>query len=156
MAHDATARILVGPEGATVVATLHGKPPWSRVDGAKSGALVGARPGGVDDYLELRRRTGGPAPRSGVVASSTGRGPYPSSGSLSGAQRRGAQKEVASIERRIDKRTAQVQELHRRMATHDHTDHVGLRRLDEQLRAVEAETAALEERWLELAERLGG
>ncbi len=113
-------------------------------------------PGGVDEYLELRRRAGATAPRPHPAASSTGRGPDRSHEGLSGAERRGVQKEVASIERRIDKRTAQVQALHQRMADHDHTDHVGLRRLDEQLRAIEAETVELEERWLELSERLGG
>ncbi|HET8929771.1 MAG TPA: ABC transporter C-terminal domain-containing protein, partial [Acidimicrobiales bacterium] len=112
-------------------------------------------PGGVDEYLALRRTAGAspslPAPLAPADETAAER----ARPGLSGGDRRSLQKEVTSIERRIDKRTAAVHTLHQRMASHDHTDHAGMRRLDEQLRAVEAETAELEERWLELSEQLG-
>jgi hypothetical protein len=41
------------------------------------------------------------------------------------------------------------------MAAHDHSDYEGLARLNDQLRTAEAETAELEERWLELSELAG-
>jgi ATPase subunit of ABC transporter with duplicated ATPase domains len=112
-------------------------------------------PGGVDEYLALRRTADPGRSLLAPFMPPDGTGAKRSRSGLSGADRRSIQKEVTSIERRIDKRTAQVHALHRRMAEHDHTDHVGMRRLDEHLRAVEAEKAELEERWLELSERLG-
>ncbi|MFT4134889.1 ABC-F family ATP-binding cassette domain-containing protein [Microbacterium sp.] len=107
-------------------------------------------PGGVDEYLRLRREQ--PASRaSGPITPTTGDEGAGAAG-LSGAERRTAQKEVASIERRLDKLHAEVKTLHRRMADHDQGDYGGLQRLADDLRAVEDETTELEERWLELSD----
>ncbi|MFC5992998.1 ABC-F family ATP-binding cassette domain-containing protein [Pseudonocardia hispaniensis] len=109
-------------------------------------------PGGVDEYLRLRQgqvSSRAPAPATPRV---TQAGASPSG--LSGSERRTAQKEVASIERRLDRLNAEVKSLHQRMADHDQSDYAGLQQLTDQLRAVEGETAELEERWIELSENL--
>lgn len=110
-------------------------------------------PGGIDEYLSLRARQ--PSSRPAAAATTGATRAAPGSAGLSGAQRRAMQKEIASIERRLDKLSAEARELHRRMAEHDQSDYEGLRRLTGQLRAVEDETAELEERWVELSELIG-
>lgn len=117
-------------------------------------AILGGRwrhlPGGVDEYLRLRREQ--PASRtSSPITPTTGDAGAGASG-LSGAERRTAQKEVASIERRLDKLRAEVRTLHQHMADHDQGDYEGLQKLADSLRAVEDETIELEERWLELSD----
>jgi len=143
----------------TLVVVSHDRYLLERVTDQQYAILDGRLrhlPGGVDEYLELRRRTAPAGSLPGPAAAATERDRGRSYTGLSGAERRQIQKEVSSIERRMAKRTTQVHDLHQRMATHDHTDHVGMRRLDEQLRAIESETVELEERWLELSERLEG
>lgn len=73
---------------------------------------------------------------------------------LEGAALRAAQKEVASLERRLAKRGEDIAALHEQIAGHDHSDFTGLARLTGQLGGLEAEVAELEERWLELSEGL--
>ncbi|MFV0532381.1 MAG: ABC-F family ATP-binding cassette domain-containing protein [Cumulibacter sp.] len=110
-------------------------------------------PGGVDEYLRLRREGAAPSERREVnsrPAAASGGAPE-----LSGARRRAAQKEVAAIERRLDKLGAEVQTLHQQMAEHEQDDHEGMRRLAEQLHTLEGEIAELEERWLELSDSIG-
>lgn len=111
-------------------------------------------PGGVDDYLARRSATdrapsAASPPRAGDGSTAAG------VASVSGVERRRISKEIASIERRLDRSTGEIHEIHRRMADHDHADHAGFRRLTERLRETEAEAAALEERWIELSESLG-
>lgn len=110
-------------------------------------------PGGVDQYLRLRREQATPPPSRETVTPATDGGPDASG--LSGSQRRAVQKEVASIERRLDRLGSEVTTLHERMARHQQGDYEGLQRLADQLRAVEGETAELEERWLELSDLIG-
>ena len=100
-------------------------------------------PGGVDEYLRLREATSAPV---AVVA--------PTTSGLSGADERAARKELAATERRIERLTQQVKDLHATMAAHDHADYEGLGRLNDELLAAEAEIGELEERWLELSELL--
>ena len=73
---------------------------------------------------------------------------------LSGAGRRAAEKEVNSIDRRLAKLADKVAQVHARMAEHDQSDYVGLRKHADDLRDLEAEVAELEDRWLELSEKL--
>ncbi|WP_420114296.1 ABC-F family ATP-binding cassette domain-containing protein [Pseudactinotalea sp.] len=104
-------------------------------------------PGGVDEYLRLRRPSSRPTAQPTSEASSP-----PSAAEQAapnGAEARAARKELAAVERRMDKLAARAGELHEQMAAHDVSDYEGLGELTEQLRAVEAETAELEERWLE-------
>ncbi|MBD8062528.1 ABC-F family ATP-binding cassette domain-containing protein [Oceanitalea stevensii] len=104
-------------------------------------------PGGVDEYLELRRRE-----QDGAVSATTGTAPRDQPRS---AELRATRKEMAAAERRMEKLAAQVERLHARMAAHDPNDYGGLSALGEELRALEAQVAEQEERWLELSEQVG-
>ncbi|UAK38109.1 ABC-F family ATP-binding cassette domain-containing protein [Gordonia bronchialis] len=140
----------------TLIVVSHDRYFLERVTDQQYGVMDGRLrhlPGGVDEFLALRRRqqagsTGAPATAASTTESTE-------STALSGAERRGVEKEASSIERRLDKLHAEVTTLHARMADHDQSDHAGLQKLTESLRAVEDETAELEERWLELSELIG-
>ncbi|MFC7376810.1 ABC-F family ATP-binding cassette domain-containing protein [Brachybacterium sp. GCM10030268] len=130
-------------------------------------------PGGVDQYIQLRtaaeqagaasaggsgRNTGAGTPAGPALSSTEGKGTgvsAPRSAAVSGAEAHAAQKELASVERRMEKLTGQTQRLHERLAAHDQSDYVGLQSIAEELRTVEAELETLEERWLELSELVG-
>ncbi|HLT84325.1 MAG TPA: ATP-binding cassette domain-containing protein, partial [Phototrophicaceae bacterium] len=108
-------------------------------------------PGGVDEYLELRRQEqDAPSRAAGGAAPATVPTGQPSSAEL-----RATRKEMAAAERRMEKLAAQVERLHARMAAHDPNDYGGLSALGEELRALEAQVAEQEERWLELSEQVG-
>ena len=77
-----------------------------------------------------------------------------SASNVSGAQAHTAQKELGAIERRMKKLDKQTTTLHAALAAHDQSDYVGLQKITDDLRAVEAEIEELEERWLELSELL--
>jgi len=125
-------------------------------------------PGGLDEYLKLRAASdsaGRAAPKARFETSTaTDRGldtasaapARPAAAALSGADRRQAEKDLAAAERRMAKVAAEIAAHHDRIAAHDQSDYVGLGRLSEELRALEDETAQLEERWLELSEALEG
>ncbi|MGO1735462.1 MAG: ABC-F family ATP-binding cassette domain-containing protein [Leucobacter sp.] len=111
-------------------------------------------PGGVDEYLRLRSAQGAAhsADRPDVaVAQVEGQ----DDSAISGAERRAVQKELSSIERRLEKLTKNVDQLHGYLAEHDQSDYEGLQEHTDKLRDVEAEVEELEERWLELSETLG-
>ena len=127
-------------------------------------------PGGVEQYLELRRKAsaGGPsstpALRSVAPALTTDAQGVPTGGPTvpppsrsasvaSPAEVRAARKEVARIERRLAKVTELQAGLHERMAAVA-TDHQAVLALDAELRQLAAEQEALEEAWLEAAETL--
>ncbi|AYG02673.1 ABC-F family ATP-binding cassette domain-containing protein [Gryllotalpicola protaetiae] len=116
-------------------------------------------PGGVDEYLRLRRAqqtadaSGTAAPASVGRLAQGANGDHGSSG-LSGADRRNAEKEVASIDRRIARLQADIATAHDKLAAHDQSDYVGLGALTDGLRTLESELADLETRWLELSEQL--
>ena len=93
-------------------------------------------PGGVDDYLALRRRATSDA--QPVTAKRSG-------------DSRAARKELERIERRLDRIQREEQSLHERMAEVA-TDHEQVLVLDEQVRALAAERDELEEQWLSLSE----
>ncbi|WP_027479461.1 ABC-F family ATP-binding cassette domain-containing protein [Gryllotalpicola ginsengisoli] len=73
---------------------------------------------------------------------------------LSGAERRNAEKELGSIDRRLERLQADIARVHEELAAHDQSDYVGLGELTERLRALEDQVADLETRWLELSELL--
>ena len=108
-------------------------------------------PGGVDEYLALRAKE--PAASRDVSAGSreSSAGGDGASGGGSGAERHAARKELASVERKMEKRSADAAALHAKMATHDVSDYAGLEALAAQVREIEAEITQLEERWMELA-----
>ena len=129
-------------------------------------------PGGVDQYLKLSagRAATGSEIRGTEAGTGFGGSPPPagegmpdvresqtkSQPVLSGAERRAAEKEVAAIDRKLAKLQAQVSETHEQLAVHDQSDYVGLGVLSDQLRALDAEVAELETRWLALSEQLEG
>ncbi|GAB2598344.1 ABC-F family ATP-binding cassette domain-containing protein [Streptomyces capparidis] len=94
-------------------------------------------PRGIDEYLERRRAAreaaAPPAPRK------------------SGGDTRAAQKELARIERQLEKLSAREDELHAAMAEHA-TDFAKVAELDAELRELKDKRDELETAWLELAE----
>jgi len=111
-------------------------------------------PGGIEEYLRLRasqpQATGAAAP-GGQKADAAA----PTASSLSGADRRTAEKEVTSLERRIAKLSDQITKARTALADHDQGDYVGLGEKMQQITAMETEVAEAEERWFELSEQLG-
>ncbi|MEE6138569.1 ABC-F family ATP-binding cassette domain-containing protein [Mycobacterium sp. 050128] len=100
-------------------------------------------PGGVDEYLRLTADSapGAQPPRA-----------TPEPAAMSGAQRRAAEKELASVDRQLARLADRIAAKHAELADHDQSDHVGITRLTGELRALEDEVATLEGRWLELSE----
>lgn len=119
-------------------------------------------PRGVDQYLELRKqqvsgldtRPASPgAPRPPEAAAPPAGQPAVA---LTGADRRVAEKELASIDRRLEKLQSQIAEQHEKLARHDQSDYVGLGVLGDELSGLEAAVADLETRWLEVSEQIEG
>jgi len=121
-------------------------------------------PRGVEQYLELR--AGAQADAAGSASRArpgfetvAALPPQPATGeapALSGADRRAAEKELASIDRRLEKLQGEIARHHEQLARHDQSDYVGLGALGDELRALEASVADLETRWLEVSEILEG
>ena len=112
-------------------------------------------PGGVDEYLRLRKLEGqhagsGAAPAAGASAASGSAAP-----ALGGADLRAAQKEVSALERRLGKLQQQIDKARTALADHDQADYVGLGAKMEAISAQEREVEELETRWFELTEALG-
>jgi ABC transport system ATP-binding/permease protein len=84
------------------------------------------------------RRSGARTPESGPTA----------------AEARTARKEVARLERSLDRLARRSSALHAEMAEHA-TDYARITELDAQLRAIDSEKAAVEDAWLAAAERAG-
>ncbi len=102
-------------------------------------------PGGVDQYLRLRTEQSNPVAAVTPAVKPTG---------LSSADLRTTKKEIASIDRRIEKMTLKVDGLHTQMAEHDSGDYAGLSTLAQQVKKLESDITGLELRWLELSEKL--
>ncbi|OBA83045.1 ABC transporter ATP-binding protein [Mycobacterium sp. 1164966.3] len=102
-------------------------------------------PGGIDEYLRLAAGTAQP---SQPVRPAT------EPQVMTGAQRRAAEKELASIDRQLARLADRIAVKHTELAAHDQADHVGIIKLAQELRALEEEVAATEARWLELSEAL--
>jgi len=103
-------------------------------------------PGGIDEYLRLAGRT--PATRASAQA------PAAEAQAMSGAQRRTAEKELASADRQLARLAERIAAKHSELAEHDQADHVGVSKLTAELHALESEVAATESRWMELSEVL--
>ena len=146
----------------TLIVVSHDRYLLERVTDQQYAVLNGRfrhLPGGVDEYLDLAQSagsgSGGAASplESSQTAASVGSDSTGSS--LSGADRRAAPKELSAAERRMEKLGEQIDALHQQIAAHDQTDFEGLGSLTQELNALEAEVAELEERWLELSELVG-
>jgi len=104
-------------------------------------------PGGIDEYLRIIACRESRSPSSDTAQRDD-------SPALSGAALRNAQKELSALERALAKLTDRIDAAHVALAEHDQTDHAGLARLTAELRAMEAQLAQTETRWLELSELL--
>ena len=102
-------------------------------------------PGGVDEYLRLA------AGRESAVAAATD---SPAVDRTSGAEQRQLRKEITATERKLDRLSAQIDDLHQQIADHDQSDYVGLGRLSQDLKSLESQVGDLEDRWLELSDSL--
>lgn len=134
---------------------------YAVLPGQDGGGRLRHLPGGIDEYLRLREREratagagsgsgAGPGAGAGSPASPASAGP-----ALSGADLRAAQKEIAAAERRIEKLTAQADAARTALAEHDQSDYVGLGEKMARIGELDAEVAALEERWFALTEQIG-
>ena len=135
--------------GSLIVVT-HDRYFLERVTDQQYGILDGHLrhlPGGVDEYLRLRRaqatRAASATPRGGAAPNGTNR---------SGAEMRAARKELTATERKLERVAERINTLHQQMTEHDQSDYAGVIRLGEKLRDAEAEQATLEDRWLGLSE----
>ncbi|MBW9093442.1 ABC-F family ATP-binding cassette domain-containing protein [Microbacterium jejuense] len=108
-------------------------------------------PGGVDEYLRLRARSLSEQAEAKVDAAA----PASTSPSLSGAELRAAQKEVAALERRLEKLESQIDAARTALADHDQSDYVGLGVEMARIADLEKERDGVEERWFELTEQIG-
>jgi ABC transport system ATP-binding/permease protein len=104
-------------------------------------------PGGIDEYLRLATHStpSEPCPRASTAAEPQ---------TMSGAQRRAAEKELAAADRQLARLADLIAAKHTELAEHDQSDHAALTRLTQQLRALEQDVATTEGRWLELSEML--
>jgi ATPase subunit of ABC transporter with duplicated ATPase domains len=102
-------------------------------------------PGGVDEYLRLRHEESqgvtSTVPRSAIVSSA--------------ADQRATAKALQATERKLQRVEERIEALHATMALHDSGDYVGLGKLHQELRDLEAEVTELEDAWLELSEQAG-
>jgi ATP-binding cassette subfamily F protein uup len=99
-------------------------------------------PGGVEEYLT---RAAVPAEEASV--------PAPARTGMSAADVRAGRKELGRLERQLAKLEQRVGALHESLAEHG-SDYVKIIELEAALTAAQDERAAVEEAWLELAERL--
>jgi ABC transport system ATP-binding/permease protein len=105
-------------------------------------------PGGVDEYLRVRAR------QAEAAASAATRPATQAAAGVSAAAQRAGQKELSRLERQIARLADEEARLAGELAA-SASDYTRLVELGAQLRGAEAERAALEERWLEVAEQIG-
>jgi ATPase subunit of ABC transporter with duplicated ATPase domains len=114
-------------------------------------------PGGVEEYLALRRERREPPDRvAGPLqpgASKTGRG---ATRKQDIATQRAATKELAAVERKLASIPAEIDQVNVRLAEHDQRDYMGVAAHLEALKSLESRLSDLETRWLELTEQLEG
>ncbi len=111
-------------------------------------------PGGIEQYVELRAGT--PAGPGGRAPSGPGAGreaPAPAAGPPTQTRLRAARKDLARVERSLEKLTAREAALHADMAAAA-TDHVRLRELQRSLAQLAAQREELESSWLATSELL--
>lgn len=144
----------------TLIVVSHDRYFLERVTDQQFAVLDGGLrhlPGGVDEFLRLRSAqaktsgSGSTSGGSGTSATASGNGGA-SGSSLSGAELRAANKELASLERRIDKLHSKIDAARTALADHDQADYQGLAAETESIRGMESELEELEERWMELGE----
>ncbi len=110
-------------------------------------------PGGVDQYLELRKHSlSATKIQNGKAMAPSATTPKPAG--LSGAALRDAQKNLARIERALEKLGIEEVNLHERMASQDQNDYAALSDLANQQAACNLKREQLEIEWLEASDLL--
>ncbi|MDO4848170.1 MAG: ABC-F family ATP-binding cassette domain-containing protein [Coriobacteriia bacterium] len=123
-------------------------------------ALIGGHvrhvPGGVDEYLRLAEAQGeeprAQKPAETGLAGQPARDPAPG---LTNAERRDLKKRYDAVSRRLEKLDPEPDRLRDAMGKVDPSNYAELMAAQKELDDCVAEQAALEEEWLELADRLG-
>lgn len=110
-------------------------------------------PGGVDQYLELRKHSlsSTKMPTGNLAATKTGKAAVTG---LSGAALRDAQKNLARIERALEKLGVEEVNLHEQMARQDQNDYAALSDLATRQTACNLKREQLETEWLEASDLL--
>ena len=148
----------------TLLVVSHDRYLLERVTDMQYAVLDGVMrhlPGGVDQYLALRKEatdgageaTDRPTATQGASASSVAAA---KKSGLSGAEKRNAEKELASLDRRIQKSAAERATLIDRFASHDQNDYSGLGAIQKTMADLDAKTQKLEADWLVVSEKLEG
>jgi ATP-binding cassette subfamily F protein uup len=142
----------------TLLVVSHDRYLLERVTDNQYAVIDGAfrhLPGGVDQYLDLRRtrpreisQNGSLTPRDIPNGSSHG------GAILTGADRRTVEKELAAVERRLEKATHGIHKAKEALDAVDPSDYVTLGAKQAAIHALEAEAHALEEQWLALGAQL--
>jgi ATPase subunit of ABC transporter with duplicated ATPase domains len=110
-------------------------------------------PGGVDQYLELRKHSlSATKIQNGKASAPSGTKPQPTG--LSGAALRDAQKNLARIERALEKLGIEEVNLHEQMASQDQNDYAALSDLANKQAACNLKREQLETEWLEASDLL--
>ncbi|TFV99647.1 ABC-F family ATP-binding cassette domain-containing protein [Leifsonia flava] len=119
-------------------------------------------PRGVEQYLELRRGVTDASadaarkPAASGAAAASGGSSTPGKPALGGADKRNAEKELSSLDRRLKKYQGEIAAAHEKLAVHDQSDYAGLGAITGELQKLESTVADLEVRWLEVSELLEG
>ncbi|MGH3794633.1 MAG: ABC-F family ATP-binding cassette domain-containing protein [Pseudonocardiaceae bacterium] len=112
-------------------------------------------PGGIDEYLR-RRDTAFPAAVAATAGAGVPAAAAPAEAPTAAAEQRAARKELARLERRLDRLVGREADLQHRIAEQATDPAVfsttAVRELDGELRAVLAEKDRVETRWLEVAD----
>src|SRR5690606_3276075 len=133
----------------TLVVASHDRYLLERVTDSVYGLFEGRLvhlPGGVDEYLARAARSAAAGEAAGDPPGARQRRGAPADPSRaqpagrSAGQIRAARKELARLERQVDRFAQQEASLHEQLATHA-TDHVKLTELDAELAQVRAERA---------------
>jgi ABC transport system ATP-binding/permease protein len=110
-------------------------------------------PGGVDQYLELRKHSLSSTKIQNGKALAAADTKSPTAG-LSGAALRDAQKNLARIERALEKLGVEEVNLHQQMALQDQNDYIALNDLATKQAACNLKREQLETEWLEASDLL--
>jgi len=114
-------------------------------------------PGGVDQYLEMRKQQINDSDKPAEANASNTSGGKPARNlAIGGAELRNAQKELASIERKVAKQKTRIVVLNQNMVSHDQNDYAGLGELGTELQGLESSISSFETRWLELSTLIEG
>ena len=118
-------------------------------------------PGGVDEYLRLSdaasatEQTSGSRPVRAADAQASAVEASTESPKLSGGEQRALRKLMQSNERKMDTLNAKIDDVRASMAAADPTDFAALGDFQAQINDLQQQIDALEEEWMEAAEKLG-